>query len=115
MRPRARKVVSVRRWPACECGRPNEGASPNGCRQCQRLYRLHTEAEARESLEWYMPETNHQRGSKHHSAKLEEEDIPVIRKMKADGEKLATIAKCFGVALSIIWEIVHGKAWRHVE
>lgn len=53
-------------------------------------------------------------GSEKSSAKLKDDDIPVIRQMYADGVKCSEIEQRFGVSQSIIHRIVTGKGWRHV-
>lgn len=60
------------------------------------------------------PANNPSPGSKHGMAKLTESDIPIIRKLAADGATLVRIGTMFGVTPENIGAIVHGKIWRHV-
>lgn len=56
------------------------------------------------------------RGSRHHSAKLTEADIPEIRRLLASGKlTLAEIGERFGVTMWTISRISRGKAWEHVN
>lgn len=55
-----------------------------------------------------------ERGSARWAAKLTESDIPVIRKRRQTGEKLSDIGHDYGVTKAVIWEIVSGRAWKHV-
>lgn len=54
------------------------------------------------------------KGSKHHNAKLKESDIPVIRKLVAEGFTYKDIGERYGVTASNIYYIVNRKAWQHV-
>jgi hypothetical protein len=54
------------------------------------------------------------RGSKVHGAKLTEADIPVIRARIAAGDKLAAIARDFGVSAGLPGLIKSRKIWAHV-
>lgn len=54
-----------------------------------------------------------QRGSKNNSARLTEEQVDEIRKLRMDGWKLKPLGKRFGVAFSTIQRIVIGKNWNH--
>lgn len=65
------------------------------------------------------------RGSRHHAAKLTEEDVKLIleldqerRRLKAELESLSmpAIAEKFGISKQRVWEIVtaHRGAWGHI-
>jgi hypothetical protein len=54
------------------------------------------------------------RGSRHHSAKLDERDIPLIRAYQPGVDSLSILARIYGVSTSVISEIITGKAWKHV-
>lgn len=54
------------------------------------------------------------KGSKRYNAKLTEKDIPEIRKAVKNGESHRSIAKRYKVAHGQIWQIVSGRAWKHV-
>lgn len=54
-------------------------------------------------------------GSKHHLAKLTEADIPVIRRLRAEGWSCAAIAKRFGVSDGPIKAIMYKGGWKHVK
>lgn len=76
------------------------------------------------NLEWVTPEENvrhsfehgflHRKGSKNAAHKLVEEDIPVIRKMLADGLTPNHIAARYGVGGECIRKIRRGDTWKHV-
>jgi hypothetical protein len=53
-------------------------------------------------------------GSRQGSSKLTEDDIPHIRKLHADGETKAEIARRFNVSHAAVWQIVTGNYWRRV-
>lgn len=48
-------------------------------------------------------------------AKLTEDNVREIRKLLADGEKMAVVAKRFNVVESCIGKIKRGDAWGHVK
>jgi len=63
------------------------------------------------------------RGSKHHNAKLTEEDVALIVELYEEGKILRKrlealsmkgIGDKFGVAPQTIYDIVSGRSWRHV-
>lgn len=49
------------------------------------------------------------------SSKLTETQVLEIRRRRADGEKLEALASTFGVAVSTIHGIVHGRRWAHLS
>lgn len=53
-------------------------------------------------------------GSKSHLARLHEDDIPVIRRLLADGFGQTMIARRFGVARTTISSIATGRNWAHI-
>ena len=54
-------------------------------------------------------------GAGHINAVLTESDVRDIRSRAASGERQSLIAKSFGVTPQAINNIVHRRAWRHVE
>lgn len=55
------------------------------------------------------------RGELHGQAKLNNSDIPIIRKLIAEGKTtLTAIGKRFGVTPTTICYIKHGKKWGHI-
>lgn len=56
------------------------------------------------------------RGEANHSAKLVEEDIPLILELYYESKlSLQTIADKFEVSKTQIWRIVSRKQWTHVS
>ncbi len=53
-------------------------------------------------------------GSKHHSAKLTEEDVLEIRRLYADGARPGEIAPRFGIVRTAIYPIINRRTWRHI-
>jgi hypothetical protein len=53
-------------------------------------------------------------GSAHPYAKLTEADIPVIRDLVKSGATMPSVAARFGVGVSAIHNVFHGKTWKHV-
>lgn len=54
------------------------------------------------------------RGSKNASAKLTEEDVINIRKMRNGGKTLLQIANKFNVSMANVSDICRRKVWKHV-
>lgn len=54
-------------------------------------------------------------GEKNHNAKLKEDDIRVIRSLRAGGVRVCEIARQFNVDQSCVSHILRGKTWRHVQ
>ena len=50
----------------------------------------------------------------HHSAKLKNIDIPIIRERITKGDKLTTIAKDYKVTICAISAIKYNRKWKHV-
>lgn len=55
------------------------------------------------------------RGAKAQGVKLREEDIPVIRELRAGGQKYPEIAAQFGVSAGAIQHVVERATWAWVE
>ena len=53
-------------------------------------------------------------GVGHHSSKLSEDLVRAIREAWNSGESQMSLSRRYGVGQSVISEIVHRKAWRHV-
>jgi len=53
-------------------------------------------------------------GSKHHAAKLTEDDAFAIRALRKRQWKLKDIAKVFGIAVPTVCWITKNKTWRHI-
>lgn len=54
------------------------------------------------------------RGSRHGNAKLTEENIPEICRMRREGVVLREIAAQFGISIGTLSAVLDGKTWRHV-
>lgn len=54
------------------------------------------------------------RGEAQHKAKLTEENVREIRRMRAGGAKCARLAREFGVDWSTVDALLRGSTWRHV-
>jgi len=96
------------------------GPKPDGSECCHKNHIRYDNRLA--NLYWGTRLENHQesvlagrvnRGSLHGQAKLHEDDIRIIRRRAADGEKNAVIAKSFGVSRRAISLIVSRIAWTH--
>jgi hypothetical protein len=55
------------------------------------------------------------RGTRHPGAKLNEDDVRAIRRMRADGMTLEGIGGLFGVSYRTIWQVVARRTWRHIQ
>ena len=55
------------------------------------------------------------KGTKHYNAILNEADVIAIRKRKAIGDTIKTIAEDYGVSMGCIVGIVYKKTWKHVN
>jgi hypothetical protein len=53
----------------------------------------------------------HSRGEKNPSAKMTREQVVLARQMRANGARLAEIAKIFGVSARTVSDAVKGKTW----
>lgn len=56
----------------------------------------------------------HPVGSASARAKLDETDIPLIRRLAGQGWRQRDIAKRFGVHQVTVWRVIHRKTFRHV-
>ena len=54
------------------------------------------------------------KGEQHHSAKLTDGDILEIRRRRADGETVSSIAAGFGISSTHVSAIARGDAWAHI-
>lgn len=54
------------------------------------------------------------RGSKHHQAKLHEDEVRLIRNLRDGGMPQKALAEMFGVSRGVIGSIVRREAWRHI-
>jgi len=55
------------------------------------------------------------RGDRVCTTKLSDSDVRKIRSRLKRGESQTVIAKDFGMHMSTIWAIAHGKIWKHVS
>lgn len=55
------------------------------------------------------------RGSAHHAAKLNEDAVRLIRKMRSEGVKVAVMARHFGVSVMTLQRVFNGRSWAHVK
>lgn len=53
-------------------------------------------------------------GSRHHSAKLDEDDVRLIRAAHREGLSIRDLATKFEVEYSTMWKVVTYYNWRHV-
>lgn len=51
----------------------------------------------------------------HHSAKLKNTDIPIIRKRISEHHKIKIIALDYGVSIGAISAIKHNRKWNHIK
>jgi len=67
--------------------------------------------------------TSSAKGSKHHNAKVTEEDVALILELYEEGKRLRTrlqslslkgIGDKFGIKPQTVYDIVSGRSWRHV-
>ncbi|NDJ20949.1 hypothetical protein GS682_04675 [Nostoc sp. B(2019)] len=49
------------------------------------------------------------------TSKLNATQVQEIRKRYAQGERLAHLGRCYGVAPQSIWAIVNGRTWKHID
>lgn len=54
------------------------------------------------------------RGARHNQAKLTDDDVREIRRLRAAGVKLAAIGRRFGIGTSNVSDIANRKTWRHL-
>jgi hypothetical protein len=58
--------------------------------------------------------SEHNRGEKNNRATLSERDVVNIRKLLAGHHAGADVARLFGVRRNVIYDIRHGRTWKHV-
>lgn len=56
-----------------------------------------------------------QRGELNRYSKLKDSDVREIRRLRAEGEPLKSLAATFGVAFGTISKIARGDRWKHVK
>ncbi len=97
------------------------GPCPDGMECCHRDGS--PENNALENLRWDTPQANHADMARHGrrrygenkaNAKLKEEDIHEIRRLRANGLSLPKLAATFGVCCRTVINILAGKKWKHV-
>jgi len=54
------------------------------------------------------------KGTKNSKAKLNDEKVVEIRRLRKEGHTLKALSKRFGVAPARIWEIANYKSWIHI-
>jgi HNH endonuclease len=54
------------------------------------------------------------RGARHHSAKIVEADVHLIRRLRARGVGPTVIGRRLQITRQMVWLILTGKNWRHV-
>ena len=95
------------------------GPCPRGF-ECSHLNGIRADCRAK-NLRWESHKRNMERtvehgtsgaGSRNGRAKLSQAQADEIRPRRDAGESLSSIARDFGVSVSAIWQIYHGKNWR---
>lgn len=98
------------------------GDRPQGCDQIRHLNGNKADNRA-SNLKWGTAKSNAAdrdahattyRGSRHHSAKLNEKDVTTIRCRAKNGETYASISNDYPVGPTVISEIARGKIWKAV-
>lgn len=97
------------------------GPAPDGMQCC------HNDGNAEnnrlDNLRWDTPLANSadsirhgamRRGSQHGIAKLDEERVAEIKRLRRDGQFIKALAKQFDVSVGTVCNIVNGKVWKHV-
>jgi len=102
-------------------GPPPEGKSEinhkNGVRDDNRLENLEWVSRSENQLHRYRV-LKHNRGEDRPLAKLREDDVRIIRASYRKGERghtLRALAERFGVAPSVIRQVLSGRTWRFVQ
>lgn len=54
------------------------------------------------------------RGDDHPMASLKEVDVLVLRTMYDDGVRREDIARCTGISLSCVKDVIYRRSWRHI-
>src|ERR1017187_5947719 len=63
---------------------------------------------------WVGPVTRYARGSQHGRAKLTEENVREVRRLRAQGWSGNAIARKLGIMRSTVYAILAGRTWTHV-
>ena len=58
---------------------------------------------------------NHVKGRAHHNAKLSAAKVKAIRRRHARGESSRALAVLYGVAKPTMYNVLHGRTWKHVR
>lgn len=61
----------------------------------------------------YLP--SYVKGSQHGMAKLSDDEVRQMRRLRNEGRKLVDIATAFGISKSSAGRICSGKSWRHLH
>lgn len=54
-------------------------------------------------------------GSSHHKAVLTEASVSQLRRERAAGSSLSSLAEKYGVSKGLVWQISVGRIWKHVD
>lgn len=63
---------------------------------------------------WMIQNGKQFKGAANNNAKLTDDDVREIRRLRASGTKLKDVAAKFGIALSYASTVANGKIWQHV-
>jgi hypothetical protein len=97
-----------------QCPTGKQGCHENGIRTDNRLVNLY----------WGTPKENAQdrvrhgrgpTGERNPAAKLNENDVHEVFRLRADGQSQNQIARHVGVSQRVIWGILNKKLWAHVH
>lgn len=90
-----------------------KGRSAKGVKSASKLYPNKLE---RGDHHWSkrMPEKT-RKGSAHHKAKLNDEQVRTIRYRAESGESMSSIASSIGIHVSTVSSIVNNKTWSHIK
>ncbi len=86
----------------------------NGNKADNRIANLELVTHQENILHAYRTGLKSNRGEKHPSNRLTEDGVRIIRRRRATGETLASIAADFGVTLQAICDVARRKTWTHV-
>lgn len=117
------RPVKIRQWSpehdqCVQCGTTESRHGGGG--YCAGCYSRNRYRARRVGMDWTpsdgpIGEAEPYRGETHHSAKLTEEDVRMIRYLRqAEGATEAALAEHFGVSNVTIHKILHRELWRHV-
>ena len=97
------------------------GPPPAGCQACHNNGDCHDNRV--QNLRWGTAKENaldvnrHGRrtcGEKHHAHVITEDDVVLIRRLKAEGRTANSIANQLGLYKQVVLHVVNGKTWKHV-